>query len=285
MLVFRLLQSEAIPDLVDAIEPANKHIHATSADLLQAILSRGELDTSMLHKVQSALVTRLHLCVHRGEYDLQNKLLHVLHSAIVALSESRKKADRRSTINSRHRAGSTSRLSTEKPTVTPESEAHDASLLKLLSDGITQRNSAMIHHWVDFLLITLPHLRKILLSLLFPLIDCISARIRTFVEELRAAFDPVVKGKEVSTDASDADFTILMNALERLFMLALEEAKPLMAQEEDTASSEKPVSAGDGHGGFLSFMSNALSSTDGASVQHDSPSKASRGYACESSAY
>lgn len=230
----------------------------------------------MLQKVQSALITRLHLCVHRGEYDLQNKLLHVLHSAIVASSESRRKADRRSTVNSRHRAGSTSKISMEKPNLSLESEAHDASLLKLLSDGILQRNSAMIHHWVDFLLITLPHLRKILVSLLFPLIDCISGRIRSFVDGLRAAFDPVVKGKEVSTDASDADFTILMNALERLFVLALEEAKPLMAQEEDSANAEKPVSAGDGHGGFLSFMSNALGSTDGASVQHDSSSKASR---------
>ena len=108
----------------------------------------------------------------------------------------------------------------------------------LMSDGITkQRNGAIVHHWVDFLLMTLPHLRTSLSALLFPLIDRIGLRLRTFVDEMEMAYDPTRKGKgkavsSHSADVSDADFAVLLNALERLFAIAVDEAKTANTQED-----------------------------------------------------
>ena len=266
------MRSEASTEFVEAIEPANRSIHAITADLLQAIITRGDLDLPALQNIESALVTRLYLCIHRTEYDLQNKLLHVLHTTVTAISSSQRKVDRNSSNFLRSRDASASQTFTEK--LEPPLISHDPLLTKVLCDGIAaQRSSAVTHHWVDFLLMTLPHFRNVLLPLLFPLIDCISARLQTFLDELDTACNTVRKGKWVASDANDADFAILMNALERLFVCAIDEAKGIMAHEEESANIERPSTNAEAAGGFLGFMSTALGTTDSPISQVDAGSK------------
>ena len=259
--------------MAGAIEPVNRLIHAIAIDLLQAIVARGDLDLPVLQSIESALLTRLYLCVHRAEYDLQNKLLHVLHTTAATISGAQKKVDRKSTVSQRTRSDSTPKM-TEKA----ESPlgAHSPDLTKILCDGITaQANDAVTHHWVDFLLMTLPQFRNVLTSLLFPLIACISARLRKLLDDLETAYDMSCKGKEVVSGANDGDFAILLNALERLFVSALEDAKIAAATEDEASNAERPSTATEAGGGFLGFMSTALGAGEGSLSQADTMPKVS----------
>lgn len=275
----KILLSEAAPFLAGAIDAPNQYIHAATADLLQNLVSRGDIDLQSLQAIENALVTRLFLCIHREQYDLQNKFLHVLHSAIAAINSAQKRKDRRSTVGEKS-AGSASTPAPIRTSLDRNLGAHDPLLVVLMCDGITkQRNGAIVHHWVDFLLMTLPHLRTSLSGLLFPLIDRIAARLRTFVDEMEMAFDPTRKGKgravaSLSADVSDADFAVLLNALERLFAIAVEEAKTANAQEDDSLGTERPTTA-DGHsgGGFLGYISTALGTADGHHAHPDAAPK------------
>lgn len=259
-ILVRYLVSEPIASLASAMGPINTKIYAIAADILQVIISRGDLDGSMLQTIENALVSRLCLLVERSEFDLQNKLLHVLHSTITALAAQQKRAERKSTTSEKP-----SRLSIELPF-----GGAGAPLVKLLSRGICgQKNSAVIHHWIDFLLMTLQHFRGALQTLLFPLIDAITKRVQEFVHELEVAFDPVQKGKESSAGVNDADYTVLLNALERLIGMAAEEARASQPTLEETQGLERPGTASEasGAGGFLGYISTALGTGD--SVQSD----------------
>lgn len=85
-LLVRFLRSEPSPEMVPSLGPVNFQIHSVVAELLQVIISRGEAEISGLQLIESALTARLYLCIHRNELDLQNKLLHVLHSVVHAVS-------------------------------------------------------------------------------------------------------------------------------------------------------------------------------------------------------
>jgi hypothetical protein len=82
---------------------------------------------------------------------------------------------------------------------------------------------------------------------------------------MELVYDPTKKGKGRSQagDVNDADFAVLLNALERLFAVASEEAKAATAQDEDSAASERPQTADAHSGGFLGYISTALGATDG----------------------
>jgi hypothetical protein len=255
-ILVRLMLSEPSSLLEPAMTPFNTRIRAVSADLLQVIVTRGDLDLIMLQSIENALVVRLHLLVEKSDYDLQNKLLHVLHSTVAAIAGHQKRVERKSVASEK-----APRFSSDQPL-----GVHSSLLMPLLCRGICeQRNSAVIHHWVDFLLMTIQHFRNALQPLLFPLIDAISDRVQSFVQELQTAYDPAQKGKAASVGVNDADYTILLNALERLFSMALEEAKTAQPLQSETDQSDRPHSANDatGGGGFLGYISTALGTTDG----------------------
>jgi hypothetical protein len=255
-ILVRFLLSEPSSLLEPAMLSINTRLHALSADLLQVVISRGDLDVTTLQSIENALVVRLHILVTRSNYDLQNKLLHVLHSTIAAIASHQKRVDRKSIASEK-----ANRLSTDQPL-----GVHSSLLVPLLSEGICdQNNSAVIHHWVDFLLMTLQHFRNALHTLLFPLIDAILNRVQGFVQELQTAYDPASKGKAASVGVNDADYTILLNALERLFSVALEESKTAVPSDDELA--ERPQTATDGtSGGFLGYISTALGTADGSAT-------------------
>lgn len=266
-ILIRLMLSEPSALLEPAITPYNTRIRAVSADLLQVIVTRGDLDLITLQSIEDALVVRLHLLVEKSDYDLQNKLLHVLHSTVAAIAGHQKRVERKSVASEKAPL-----FSIDQPL-----GVHSSLLMPLLCRGICeQRNSAVIHHWVDFLLMTIQHFRNALQTLLFPLIDAISNRVQSFVQELQTAYDPAQKGKAASVGVNDADYTILLNALERLFSMALEEAKTAQPLQGETDQAERPQSGNDATGGgFLGYISTALGTTDGsASHLADSQPKA-----------
>ncbi|KDE03256.1 hypothetical protein MVLG_06250 [Microbotryum lychnidis-dioicae p1A1 Lamole] len=262
IILVRFLRAEPNPKLVPSLGPLNYHIHSVVAELLQVVMSRGEAEITGLSTIESALTSRLYLCVHRGELDLQNKLLHVLHSVVHAVAGSNARRHRRapSVASTTGTLIATNELSNEAQ---PPDMTHDAMFVRVVSDGVTtQNNNAVIHHWIDFLLMTIPQFRQSLHSVLFPLIDCLVQRLRSFVGDFERTYG-VDRSELIKpwTSATDAEFTVLVNALERLLLIAIAESNAVAPDEEPKASTAMSSDASAGTG-LLGYMSGVLGSAE-----------------------
>ncbi|GAA6058598.1 hypothetical protein JCM10212_004009 [Sporobolomyces blumeae] len=253
-ILVRFLRADPEPRLSRTLGPLNQHLHAIVAEIVQVVISRGEAELSTLPSIESALLTRLFLCVHRDELDLQNKLLHVLHSVILAqASQSRRPSPPASVPD--HDASTTDENPAQPPDLT-----HDELFVRVVSDAVSaQDNNAVIHHWVDFLLMTIPLYRQALHTILLPLIDRFVVRLESLVKDLKATY-ATLDSPETALAATDAEYTVLVNALERLLLMAIAESSA--ASSEDDKSSERmpsEASSSGGGGGLLGYMSNVLS--------------------------
>ncbi|KAK4703671.1 hypothetical protein P7C70_g2546, partial [Phenoliferia sp. Uapishka_3] len=249
-ILVRFLRAEPEPELVTSLGPLNHHIHSVVAELLQVLLSRGEAEITGLKSIEAALTFRLFLCVHRSELDLQNKLLHVLHSVVHAVGGTSR----------RHQKGS-SELEQEVADAQPPDLTHDEMFVRVVSDAVsTQHNNAVIHHWIDFLLMTIPQFRRSLHTIVFPLVDCLVTRLRTLVLDFQRTYAaPSTPGP--SSEATDAEYTVLMNALERLLLIAVSEALAAAVDDESPRQAERVASEGGG-GGLLGYMTGVLGSVE-----------------------
>ena len=258
----RFLRAEPSPEMVESMGPLNHHIHAVVAELLQVIISRGESDIVGLKSLESALTSRLYLCVHRSELDLQNKLLHVLHSVVHAISGIRRsdKASADLTGKLEAKARDLDNLAQ------PPSLSRDAMFVKVLSDAIsTQQNSAVVHHWIDFLLMTIPQIRHSLNSIVLPLVDCLVLRLGVLVQAFSTTYGPTGSLAPSSTEAeaTDAEYTVLMNALERLLLIAVSEARAATADIEPRSPDQRSMTESNvGGTGLLGYMTGVLASAE-----------------------
>lgn len=249
-----LLRADPNPDLSASLAPRNPQIHAVVAELLQVLISRGEAELGGVAAIDAALTSRLFLSIHRGELDLQNKLLHVLHSVVHATATSTARRHQRSASQSTVRDGKTEAQSAHPPDLT-----RDEFFVRVLSDAIAQSNNAVIHHWIDFLLMTTPQSRHSLHGVLFPLIDNLVARLESLVREFKNSYGST--SALVASSLTDAEYTVLMNALERLLLMAVSEAVPAASDEErasEKASSDAASSSGGGATGLLGYMTGVL---------------------------
>lgn len=262
----RLLRAEPAPELVSSLGPLNYHIHSVVAELLQVIISRGEADIDGLQSIESALTSRLYLCIHRSELDLQNKLLHVLHSVVHAVSGTQRRGHRKtSSAAPPTEAGAKRRDANDAQ---PPNLTHDVMFVRVVSDAVsTQHNNAVIHHWIDFLLMTIPQFRQSLRTVIFPLIDCLVDRLRSLVQDVRQTY--LFRDEVYPTcEATDAEYTVLMNALERLLLMAVSEAQ-VAADDDELKSTDRTANesissggGGVGGGGLLGYMTGVLGSSE-----------------------
>ncbi|GAA98597.1 hypothetical protein E5Q_05284 [Mixia osmundae IAM 14324] len=264
--VIRTLASDhgayATPSLVET----NLRTHGLCADILQLLISRGDLSVRLLQAIETVLVARLMICVHRSELDIQNRLLHVLHSTIQALTPGGKPhgvtANDLSPAAASTEALKTTLASPQLDRADPAE--HDPLLIRLICDGINmQRSSAVLHHWIDFLLMTVSQLRYSLDEMILPLCDCITRRLGQIVKDLAVAWDPDTAGTSIAFEATDGDFTVLMNALERLLLVASEEASKVAATSPvDVEIDDKHVISDQPASSIFSYVTNVLSSTE-----------------------
>ncbi|KAG8729545.1 hypothetical protein FRC12_020895, partial [Ceratobasidium sp. 428] len=82
--LLRIVQSEPKEQLSTQMLTYNAQMHTVTLDLLQAIVSRGEVDLPTLETIEATIVSKLYMSVHTDRVDLQNKLLHTLHATIFA---------------------------------------------------------------------------------------------------------------------------------------------------------------------------------------------------------
>lgn len=259
---FRFLRAEPSPELVHSLDPLNQQIHSVVAELLQVIISRGEAEVGGLSMIESALASRLFLTVHRSELDLQNKLLHVLHSTVHAVSNTSRRHHKSPSLSTD--ISSPHEVAMDSPQ--PPDLTREALFVRIVADAISiQQNNAVIHHWVDFLLMTIPQYRQALHAVIFPLIDCLVERLRSLVDGFSETYQATGPVGTPST-VTDAEYTVLVNALERLLLIAAAQALTVSADEEpkttDRVTSDPSSS---GAGGLLGYMTGVLGSSE---VEH-----------------
>lgn len=231
--------------------PLNLKIQSTSVELLHAIVARGEIDPLSLEVLEPVVIGKLYFTVHLRQLDLQNKLLRILHSLI---SVSSTYITHLNALRTEAHDGSESpsRIYTMNPLLT-----------QTLVDGISlPHNRVMLQHWLDFVLMTIPQFQPALQGLISPIADCLARLLRSFLADVLRASKP---GSTVLGIATDAEFVMLLNALERLLVLGLANFTELNQQDEDSSPQEK--SGGEG-GGILGYVSNVFT-VDSPSTQTD----------------
>lgn len=225
------------------MEPMNTRIQSTSIDILQAIVARGEVDHLALETLEPIIIGKLYFFVHLKRLDLQNKLLRILHSLISA-----------STVhiaqtNAEEQASSEGSLTSGKRVYTMN------SLLTLtLTDGIAvPHNRPVQQHWLDFVLMAIPQFQPTLQWIIPPLADCICRQLRSLLNDALRANQPG-SPNAVTGVATDAEFVMLLNALERLLVLGLANYSEVSPQDEDTPTQEKTGESS----GILGYVSNVF---------------------------
>ena len=233
---------------------SNLHIHLIVTDLLQALLSRGEAALDSVQICQTALLSRLSLSISQGELELQNKLLHVLHSVIHQLDILLPKIDGPRESNQSEKEGLPSREGINTP-----NDIVSSHFLQVVIDGISlQTNPAIMHHWIDFVLMSMPQLRRSRETFVLPVLQCLIDKMKTAMGQLQKAWS-ISKEIPVMSEHAETDMTVLLNAAEHL-VLGVLEAKAKMPMDELPAV--KSVSQMDGSTSFLGYVSTVLGASD-----------------------
>lgn len=241
------------------MQPLNAVIHTTSVELLQTIVARGEIDTIFIESIEAIVVGKLYFCVHLGRLDLQNKLLHVLHSLISA-STAEDDSSRRPVLAPKPRQGE--RLGEMTVDVPSDASARGYNinplLIQTLVDGISvPTNRPILQHWLDFILMAVPQFQPALQAVVTPLNDCICKQLQTALDDImQVASRAQDSDDDILSSVTDADFVMLLNGLERLVLLSLAYTSDLTSQEDDATAGDKSADSG----GLLGYVSTVFSS-------------------------
>lgn len=254
----RLVQAEPKAAWVVTMQSSNAVIQSTSIDLLQVIVARGEIDSLLVDNVEAAIIGKLYFCIHGQRLDLQNKLLHILHSLISASSSN---MDTPPLLNRNLRSGdgASEDHSTQEGSQDDgrHSYAVNPLLVQTLVDGIaTLSNRPVLQHWLDFILMAVPQFQPTLQSVVSPLNDCVCRQLRLSLADILRASQERREAEDISSAATDAEFIMLLNALERLIQLSLANVDTNQLDEDHNILDK----AGTENSGLLGYVSNVFGS-------------------------
>ncbi|CAE6451535.1 unnamed protein product [Rhizoctonia solani] len=248
--LLRIIQSEPKPQLAVQMQTLNGYLHTVALDTLQAIVSRGEVDLPTLETIEATIVSKLYMSVHTDRVDLQNKLLHVLHSTIFAVTST--------PALTPGTAPGSPRLAPGKFALLPGSSVDELAssdgqavklpgsinplLIQTITDGISRTShTPILQHWIDFVLMTIPHFQQPQAQVVLPLIDCVCKQLRVALDSIHQLIQ-ARRTAEVDhmSHVTDAEVVVLLNALERLVLLATaRNADPGLLEEGDAASEKE----------------------------------------------
>ncbi|KAI0803164.1 Dopey, N-terminal-domain-containing protein [Irpex lacteus] len=260
--LIRYLQSEPTTQLVQALGPFNESLQSAAVDLLQTLVARGEIDTIALQSVESVVVSKLFACIHTGRLDLQNKLLHLLHSTISALHGLLDAEIQRSSRIPQGEQGTDG----PRPQAPSVSYSVNPLLIQTLIDGISiASNRPIIQHWLDFILMTIPQFHEMLQPAILPLNECVCKQLKSALYEITSASQASARSTDVTAYTTDADFVMFLNAIERLVLLSLSHHQHSSSIEDDSMN-DKPNQESSG---LFGYMSNVFSSDAAAMSAED----------------
>ncbi|WVW80007.1 hypothetical protein I302_101980 [Kwoniella bestiolae CBS 10118] len=231
-LLIRYINTEASPS-IRKVTCLIVRVQSSAAELLQTIVSRGDVSQHQLVNLKISLVANLSSAIQQKRMTLQSKLLHLLHSAISASSTSKSLNHRRSPSL------------TERPPLDAEFEVNVVKLIieAVLSTG----NLPVLQHWIDFVLMTLPQLSTARNGLLQALSECFAQQLRYLsihIDSVYIRSDASVKDEKLFV--TDAEVVMILNALERVLVILT--SGP--GVKHDDMSRQ-----GDGEKGLLGLMS------------------------------
>lgn len=234
------------------MQTLNTYSQSTTIDLLQALIARGEIEHTLVEGIELALVPKLFLCIHSKQLDLQNKMLHLLHSLISAMTTFEVNS---LTTTPRQVNGSVEEIGGE----TAIQYSIHPLLVQTLIDGISvPSNHSVLQHWIDFILMAIPQFQPTLQPVIAPLQDCICRQLLSSLSEIhKASTSSLDFTQDVATSVTDADFVMLLNALERLVLLSLAHTMEASSAEDEMATLEKSASESSG---LLGYVSNVFGS-------------------------
>ncbi|KAG9047301.1 hypothetical protein FS842_000675 [Serendipita sp. 407] len=286
-ILLRLLQSEPVAPLLPMIGPANSRIQTLSIDLLQTVIARGDMNIEVLESIESVVVAKAFASIHTGRLDLQPKLLHILHSVILASSTIPQARQGKS------KADATLALAALDPSVTGGSAVLDDTAAKKLPtstlnpllgqtliDGISETtNRPILQHWLDFILTTVPQFSQSLQHLSYPLSECICRQLNLALASLgQVASGEATSDSQTTPIMTDAEFVMLLHALERLVLQGLSKGD---MSSTDVADEMMPMTAVDKESsGLLGLVSNVFHVDGGSAFPVDSLSARSSAYRC-----
>jgi hypothetical protein len=232
------------------------------------------MELDILESIETTVVAKLFSCIHTTRLDLQPKLLHILHSVILASStiphayHGKSKADAAIAVAALESSTLTVSQTDEK-TGKKLPSGSNPLLTQTLIDGISEAsNRSILQHWLDFILTTLPQFSHSLQYLCYPLSSTITGLLRDALNDVERV---EVKGTADNVDQaymmSDSEFVMLLHALERLVLQSILKGESVTGEIVDEVV---PLSAVEKeHTGLLGFVSNVLS-PDGISLSNDS---------------
>jgi hypothetical protein len=242
------------------MQPLNTIIQSTSVDLLQGIIARGEIDDISVESIEAAVIGKLYFCVHMSRLDLQNKLLHLLHSLISVSTAVHDVQPRQSDTVRKQGETSIEGVTQESPPSTT-AKLYDINplLVQTLVDGIaTPTNRPVLQHWLDFILMAVPQFQPALQAAIVPLNDSLCRQMRLALSDvLQASAKAHGSTKDISSLTTDSDLIMFLNGLERLILLSLANPSEASPTEEDTPLADK---SGQENSGLLGYVSNVFSS-------------------------
>ncbi|KAG5733413.1 Protein dopey, partial [Termitomyces sp. T112] len=254
-IVLRFIQSEPNLSWTPTMHPNNVIIQSTAVDLLQAVVARGDVD-GITDGIEAIIVGKLYLCVHWHRLDLQNKLLHLLHSLISA-STSRDAPSRQAMH--RHDGSGPSSASGNDIESEPRQYSVNSLLIQTLVDGIVVRtNRPVLQHWLDFILMAIPQFQPALQAVVNPLNDCFCRQLTLSLKDIHTASSQAQDfARDFSSSVTDAEMIMLLNGLERMILLSLAYTIEPSSTEEESIPQDK---AGIENSGLLGYVSNVFGS-------------------------
>ncbi|KAG6841563.1 hypothetical protein C0991_009598 [Blastosporella zonata] len=261
--IIRFIQSEPNQHWTPTMLPNNDIIQSTAVDLLQAIVARGDID-GVANGIEAIIVGKLYFCVHSQRLDLQNKLLHLLHSLISAAT-SRDEAGRQ------RQDGSGPSSSAGHDNDAEPSHRHysvNSLLIHALVDAIAvPSNRPILQHWLDFVLMAVPQFQPALHAVVSPLNDCLCRQLILSLKDIHATSSHGQDfARDLSSSATDAEMIMLLNGLERMVLLSITQNSEFGAVEDDYASQDK---AGTENSGLLGYVSGVFGSESAPQVSDE----------------
>ena len=250
------------------MQPFNTAMQSNAIELLQLIVSRGEVEIPSMESIEATAIGKLYLSIHMGRLDLQNKWLHLLHSLISA-SISKLELIRQSIPGKQDDLVLETNATQDKSLDLSHRYPMNSLLIQTLIDGLSIRsNRPVLQHWLDFVLMAVPQFQPALQAVVAPLNDCLCRQVLSTLEDvLRMSLQSQSYVEDLVATVTDADFTMLLNGLERLILLSLAYTSEVDSSEDDPNTLEKSASAE--VGGLLGYVSNVFSSDSSTSNPHE----------------
>ncbi|KAF7302659.1 Dopey-N domain-containing protein [Mycena chlorophos] len=269
-ILLRFIQSEPKPASESVMEPNNLTIQSTAIDLLQAIVARGEIDHVTVETIEAIVVGKLFSSIHRTRLDLQNKLLHLLHSLISASVVANDAAKQHPELALNATSPDSSQDASSRPT------AVNPLLIQTLVDGISApSNRPVLQHWLDFVLMAVPQFQPALQAAVTPLNECICKQLLASLGDvLHVTFEDGLFTDDLKSSTTDAELIMLLGGLERLVLLSLAYPTEPSSSDEDQTLPEKSTEGG----GLLGYVSTVFSSDTTPANTDDQLTAKSPGY-------